>query len=138
MEGLGRVFNVVPVAEDKWIDMTACEAVSFVCVGDEAYTLYEADNTTGAASAALVTVDRYYQGQDNGVDTWTEVTQTAASTVDPNNATDDTVVVHVHGSELSSGKTALKVVNTSTGLVTAITHDLKVQRAPQNLPAVSA
>jgi hypothetical protein len=44
----------------------------------------------------------------------------------------------VSAEELSDGKDFIKCTSTSTGTVTAILHDLKVQRTPANLPAVSA
>jgi hypothetical protein len=133
MDGLGRVFQVIPTADTIDIDLRDADAVTFVCVGNEAYTLQE-HTAGGVAGQNLEVIDHYYQGQNTGVDTWTAKTQTAGETVDPNDGTDDTVVFTVHASQLSDGYSHVSVTAASSGLVTAILHDLRVARAAENLP----
>jgi hypothetical protein len=136
MEGLGRVINVLNVADGVAINMRHAGAVTFVCQLDagDTFTLTESDAFAGSYST-LSTVTQYYTTPKAGTGAWTKVTQAAGAVV-----TADTVVAAftVSAEELSDGKAFLKCTSTSTGTVVAILHDLKVQRTPANLPVVSA
>ena len=103
------------------------------------YTVTEAQDVGGTGAQVLATVTRYYTSSGIGTGTWTLNTQNAASTVVTTSATaQDSCMFTVHSPELSDGYTHVKVASTSTGTVTAIAHDLHVQRDPANLPALSA
>lgn len=136
MDALGRVFNVLPVADDVYVSLRDASAVTFVCVlaAGDTWTLTEATDTGGSGSAVLATLDHYHYSATNGA-AWVAATQAAASTI-VTTASQDVMVVTVHESELSDGKSAVKMASTSTGTVVAILHDLKVQRKPSNLPAL--
>lgn len=138
MDGLGRVFNVVAVADDVYVPLKDADAVSFVChlgAGDT-FTVTSASSAAGTGAAVLATVDHFFDSTGTG-GAWSKVTQTAASTV-VNNGTagHDCSVFTIQNTELPDGHTHVKVASTSTGTVVAILHDLKVQREPQNLPAL--
>lgn len=137
MEGLGRVFNIVPTAAGVEVDMSQCQAVTFVCVGDEAYTVREAEDGVGTGVQDLVVVDRFYKGPPSATAKWTLETQTASATVDPNDATNTVVVFTIEAASLSDGFTHVLVNNTTSGLVTAIPHDLTVQRSAEKLDALT-
>ena len=49
MEGLGRVVNVVPIAQGTLISLKDCAGVTFVCTGDDTFTLASA--ACGAAAS---------------------------------------------------------------------------------------
>ena len=138
MDGLGRVFNVVAVADDVYVPLKDASAASFVCFlgAGDTYTLTSASDAAGTGAAVLATVDHFYDSTGLG-GAWSKVTQAAASTV-VNNGTagHDCSVFTVHESELPDGHTHIKVASTSTGTVVAILHDLKVKRAPENLAAL--
>lgn len=138
MDGLGRVFNVVAVADDVYVPLKDAGAVSFVCYlgAGDTYTVTSASSAAGTGAAALATVDHFYDSTGTG-GAWSEVTQAAASTV-VNNGTagHDCSVFTIHNQELPDGHTHVKVASTGAGTVVAILHDLKVQRTPQNLPAL--
>jgi hypothetical protein len=141
MEGLGRVFNVIPVADNVYVNLKDASAVTFVCYidGGDTFTLTEATSAGGGGAQVLATLTRYYTSSGVGTGTWTKRTQAAGSTVvTPDSTAQDAMVVTVNATELSDGFTHLKLASTSTGTVVAITHDLTVQRDPANLPAVSA
>lgn len=137
MDGLGRVFNVLPVAADTYVSLRDASAVSFVCVNaaGETWTLTEADDTGGGNSAVLATLDHYNISATVGAVWSAKLTQAAASTI-VTTSSQDVLVVTVHESELSDGKTAIKLTPTGSGTVVAFLHDLKSQRAPANLPAL--
>ena len=120
---------------------TAAEAPTF--------TLQEHNAASGGTSQNLAVIDKYYQKEEaalDGDETWTEVTQTAAATVtdaDWDDANEVVVVFEVRAEQLSDGFewVSVNIADTGTahvGAVLAIMYDLKVQRAPQNLPNPNA
>jgi hypothetical protein len=135
MEGLGRVFNVIAVADGVWVPMRHASAVSFVCflAAGDTFTVQEATSAAGAGAVDLATITQYYGG--NGVGgAWTKRTQAVAAAVTI--STDDCAVICIGGEELSAGFTHVKCTSTGAGTVVAVQHDLVVQRAPQNLAAL--
>lgn len=135
-DGLGRVFNVLAVADDTYVSLKDAEAVSFVCVlaAGDTWTLTEASDAAGTGAAVLATMDHYAVQATVGA-VWQDLTQAAASTI-VTTASQDGMVVTVNASELSDGKDWVKLTSTSTGTVVAILHDLKVQRTPSKLAAL--
>lgn len=134
MDALGRVFNVLYTADDVYVSMIDCSAitfVSFLAAGDT-YTLTEATAQAGTGNQVLTTIDHFWVQATPGA-AWVAVSQAAASTMVTTSA-QDVCVLTVHESELSAGYKWIKLTSTSTGLVVAIQHDLKVQRKPSNLP----
>lgn len=136
MEALGRAFNVLPVADDAFVSLRDCDGVTFIGVlaAGDTWTLTE-QKADGTGDQALACITRYYTAETVGA-VWTEQTQAAASTV-VTTASQDAVAIHVGASQLSADYTMVKLASTSTGTVVAITHDLKVQRDPANLPAMA-
>lgn len=135
MEGLGRVFNIIPTADAVYVDMTKCSAVTFVCVGADTYTLNEAKTIGGGSAQNLLKWDHWYTNAGAvGVTAWVEASDAtpAAAAIIAANA-----VLTVGADDLSDGFTHVDMVSTGAGLVYAITHDLVVQRDPANLPVVS-
>lgn len=135
MDGLGRVFNTIAVADGVYVPLQDASAVSFVCylAAGDTFTLQEYDGTT---AQNLATIERYHTSDGVG-GVWAEQTQAAAATVViAGTAGLDCAVFTVSAEELSDGFTHVKVTSTSTGTVTAILHDLKTQRTPANLPAL--
>lgn len=137
MEALGRIFNVVAVADDVLIDMRAAgaQAVTFICYLDagDTFTLSESN---GSTTQALATIEQFYKGSGVG-GVWTKVTQAAASTVVLSGAANnDCAIFTVRGPELSDGYYKVKVASAGAGTVVAIVHDLQTQRTPANLPAL--
>lgn len=136
MEALGRLLNILPVADDAYIDMRDCDNVLFLgtLAAGDTWTLTEAKTAGGGTSQVLATMTRWHVSATVGA-AWTLKTQAAASTI-ATSASEDVMVVEVTTAELSDGYRFLKLTSTSTGLVTAIQTDLKVQRKPANLPAL--
>lgn len=137
-EGLGRVFNVLAVADNVYINLRDYGAVTFVGQLDagDTFTVTEATTLAGGSAAVLATVTQFYTAAKAGTGAWAKTTQAAASTV----VTSDSkqCAFTVTEDELSAGFDYIKCASTSTGTVTAILHDLKVQRTPANLAIMSA
>jgi hypothetical protein len=140
MDGLGRVFNVVPVAADSpWVSLLEASAVTFVCVGanSETFTLTQARSSGGSGSTSLAPLDHYYKSTGSaGATAWTRDNAPTSGAVVTTTTANPVAVFTVHESELSDGFSHVQVTSSSSGTVFAITHDLKSQRAPANLPAV--
>lgn len=136
MEALGRLFNVLPVADDAYVDMRSAMGITFIGVlaAGDTWTLTE-QKPDGSGDQVLATIERYYTAATVGA-AWVLHEQAAASTV-VTTAAEDVVCIHVNEQELSAGYSMVKLASTSTGTVFAITHDLKVQRDPANLPAMA-
>ena len=138
MEALGRLFDVVAVADDVYINLKNAGGVTFIGVlaAGDTWTATEATTAAGGSAAALSVITRsHVQTTGAGADTWTLLTQAAAST-EVTSSAQDVVAIHISADQLSAGFDYVKLASTSTGTVMAIVHDLKVQRKPTNLPAL--
>jgi hypothetical protein len=164
-EGLGRLFDlsagIVPV-DSQTAAMTgnrvslrnagAATIVVFKAAGtandDPVLDLQQHTASTGGTTADLDIIGHYYIKQEttlDGDETWTRVTQTAASEVTLNATSAETqmiVAIPVHAAQLSDGYDYISLDIADTGaagaqLISAlyILHDLKVQRTPANLVA---
>lgn len=136
MEALGRLFNVLPTADDVYVDLTNCAGVTFVGVNaaGDTWTLTEATTAAGGSAQVLSAITRWHASVTVGA-AWVLNTQAAGSAL-TTTASQDAVVLHVSANQLSSGFKFLKLTSTGAGTVVAITHDLNVQRKPANLPAM--
>ena len=136
VEALGRLFNVLPVADDVYVDLKNAEGVTFVGVlttGDT-WTLTE-QKADGSGDQVLTTITRYWTAATVGA-AWVLHTLAANSAVTTTSG-EDVVVIEVDATELSDDYTQVKLASTSTGTVFAIQRDLKSQRKPSNLPALA-
>lgn len=166
MEALGRLFDVtastVPVdlntagATGNRVALQDCNGVTFLAVlgaaasgtEDVTFDLQEHTAGSGGTSQDLDVVTRYYVKSEatlDGDETWTEVTQAAASEVTLAGATyaqvQVLVAIEVDGPQLSDGYThvSLNVTDPGSvarlGAVLALPRDLAVMRAPASLAA---
>ncbi|MGW1463846.1 hypothetical protein ACWCPT_05760 [Streptomyces sp. NPDC002308] len=141
-KALGREFNATPAADNVWISLTDADGVTFIgyltgAAGDT-YTLSQATDAAGTGAKALASVTEYWTNTGNGSDAWTRRTQAAASTVvAAAAATQNAVAIEVEGTALDDGFGFVRLASTGAGAVTALTRDLNVQRAPENLPAMA-
>lgn len=146
MEGLGRVFNVVPVCTAGGaINMTGCSAISFVITGSTAVpTLTIATSFGGSyTSTGFAPITRvYWTTSTTGTVAWSKATITAANTYTHGTTTGLTTatasVFTVLTSQMLAGYDYIKCTVTGSGIGAAILHDLDVQRAPANLAILSA
>lgn len=133
MEGLGRVFNVVPAASGIHIKLKDAQAVSFVTFEDDGSTIISLkESINGGGEQDLVVIDRVHKGPGIG-GTWTLVTQAAAASYDlDDDTTNDATVITVEATSLSDGFNCVEAT-VDGGICIAIVHDLNVQRKPANL-----
>lgn len=136
MQGLGRLFNVVPIAAGRGLYVGNVSAVTFVCTGNDTFTVTVASSFGGsyATPGNIVTVT-YTNTATNGSAAWVKATQAASNAV---TIASGSVAFSVFGSQLPDPKNYVKVSVGGSGLVTAILHDLTYQRGPANLQIVSA
>lgn len=147
-DGLGRVFNTIYTATGVNVSMQKAAAVTFIGFlddGTQTLTFTQTDSTgvNSEVDLNIFTVggvtaphgeSRIYTGP-NGGGTWTDSTASAASdnVADGATAANDTTVVTVRAEQLSDGYDQVQCTSSGAGVVTAILHELAVQRAPQNL-----
>lgn len=148
MEGLGRVFDVIPVADTVAFKLDGASAVSLIARASSTATTSLAvtaaktfggsyDNFSAANGFSLPT--RWYQSTTSGRTTgWTKQTASWSTNVLTIGATSGYIsVVDIFGSQMADGYHYLKVTCTNSTLI-VVTHDLTVQRKPANLAILSA
>lgn len=136
MQGLGRLFNAVPIAAGVGLAMRDCSAMTFICTGNDTFTLTVASTFGGSyATPGSIITQTYTNTSTNGTAAWVKATQSAANTVV---IASGSVAFTVFGSQLADPKCYVKVSAGASGLVTALAHDLTVQRGPANLAKLSA
>lgn len=136
IEALGRGFNVVPIAAGVALSMKDCGGVTFVCTGNDTFTITVASTFGGSyATPGNIISHKYTNTATDGTAKWVKATQTASNAV---TIASGSVSFDVLGTMLPDPKCYIKVSVGASGLVTAILHDLAVQRNPANLAAVSA
>lgn len=136
MEGLGRLFNVIPIAAGKGLAMRDCSAVTFVCTGADTFTVTVATTFAGAYATPGAIITRVYTSTaTDGTAAWVKAAQAASNAVV---IASGTVAFTVFGSQMPDPKVYVKCTQSAAGLVTAIVHDLTVQRAPANLAKLGA
>jgi hypothetical protein len=136
IEGLGRAFNVVPIAAGVALSMRDCSGVTFVCTGNDTFTITVSATFAGSyATPGNVITRKYTNTATDGTAAWVKATQAASNAV---TISSGTVTFDVLGPMIPDPKVYVKVSVGASGLVTAILHDLSWQRNPANLPKVSA
>lgn len=136
MEGLGRVFNVVPIAAGQGISLKNAAAATFICSGNDTFTLTVASTFAGSyATPGNILTRKYTNTATNGTAAWVRTTQSASNAV---TISSGLVSFTVGQAQLTDPAAYLKVSVGASGLVVCILHDLKVRRGPENLPAVGA
>jgi hypothetical protein len=134
MEGLGRVVNVVPIAATTLISMKDCAGITFVCTGADTFTLNSAATYNGSTST-LATITNYYTNTaTNGSAEWVAASQAAADAV---TIASGSVSFYVDASDLPAAAEYVEITIGASGKITAILHDLLVQRTPPNLRQLS-
>lgn len=138
MEGLGRLFNVAPsvggasAANGKALSLRHASGITYILNGADTYTLTVASTYAGSyATPGTVITQKYSNTAADGTAAWVAATQTASNAVV---VASGVVAIYVDSKSLPDGKVYIKcTVTGTTGLVTAILHDLEVQRTPPNL-----
>ena len=136
MYGLGRVYNTIPIAAGKAFKFRGASAVSFICTGNDTFTLTASSTFGGSYTSPgnIITRKQTCTATD-GTAAWVEATQTASNAV---TISSGTVVFTVLTSQIADPNAYLKVSVGASGLVTAVLHDLIVQRKPANLEILGA
>jgi len=136
MEGLGRSFNIIPIAAGQGFSLKQATGVTFVCTGNDTFTLTVASTFGGSYATPGNIITRIYTNTaTNGTAAWVKASQAASNAV---TISSGTVAFEVYGIQLADPKAYVKVSVGGSGLVTAILHDLTYQRGPANLAILGA
>ncbi len=134
--GLGREFNVVPIAAGVGLSLRDAAGISFVCTGNDTFTITVADSFAGSyATPGNIITTKQTNTATNGSAAWVTASQAASNAV---TISSGTVVFYVSGDALPDGKSYVKVSAGGSGLVTAVLHDLSTARKPDSLAIVGA
>ena len=132
--GLGDDFNVIANADGITVPLTRAAAVSFVTFEDDGTTIAtitEVDSTGTNAEQALDVTNNPFKGPGVG-GTWTAMAEQDDTLSLLTDATNDTMVFSVHGSQLSDGYDGVQVT-LDGGVVSAFITGLYSQSDPANL-----
>ena len=133
MEGLGRLYDGIPIAAGQGFKFRGASAVAFWCTGADTFTITVASSLSGSYATPGSIITHYEQRADtNGTHAWTIVTQAASNAVVQANA-GYTTYFEVLTSMLTDPAAYIKVTASASGLVFAQPHDLVLQRKPSNL-----
>lgn len=136
MEGLGRLFNVAPIAAGAALSLRDAAGVTFICTGNDTFTLTVSDSFGGSyATPGNIITHKITNTATNGTAAWATASQSAANAV---TISSGTVAFYVSGDMLPDGKSYVKVSAGGSGLVTAVLHDLTAGRKADNLAIVGA
>ena len=145
MKGLGRVLNVIPIAAGQGMKFRGASAITFVCTGNDTFTLTIASSFGGSYSAPPTTAlgggmihDYDTCTATNGTAAWVGTSLAYGSYVNAVTIASGTVAFSVYTSQFTDPNSYIKCSAGASGLVTAIHHDLVVQRAPANLEILGA
>lgn len=134
-EGLGRLFNVAPIAAGVGLSYKQCAGYTFICTGNDTFTVTVAAGLSGSyATPGNIITRKYTNTATNGTAVWVEATQAASNAV---TIASGSVAFFVGGESLPDLKTHIKVSVAAAGLVFAVAHDLVVMRNPANLAKLS-
>lgn len=142
MEGLGRVFNVIPIAAGRAISLVDAAAVTFVTTGNDTFTFTSSDTfggtyNAGSLSTLVGLVNVYKSSATNGSAAWVKDNSLISTNTIVSGGAIATAFT-IMGEWLPDGRSYVKLSVAGAGLVTAILHDLSVQRGPANLAILSA
>lgn len=144
MEALGRLINLVASASGQAVSLADASGVTFVVNNTGAAaataTVQEAQDAAGTGAQNLPVIERSFNATAaDGSVAWTEVDETSGGSpvAAVSVAIGEVKVIHVSAKALSDGFTHVSCT-TDAGVAHAITHDLTVQRSPENLPALVA
>ena len=135
--GLGRAFDVVPIAAGVGLNFRSASGVTFVCTGADTFTLTVASTFGGSYATPGNIFTYYYQATaTNGSAAWTKQTQAASNAVVQAGAY--TTVIELLETQLADPSCYVKMTASASGLVMAVFHDLDIQRKPANLLKIGA
>lgn len=136
-EGLGDLFNVVHPANNVYLNLRDCAAITFFVYEADGATSATVTFSTDAAGSSTSTpdvIDHYYAGSaDVSNGQWHKTTQAAAETVTPADGTEDLAAITVTDEMAPDGMKYVKVAGDGSSTVFAVLHGLEVRRDPAKL-----
>lgn len=141
-EGLGRLFDVeVQISNNTTphgVSLKDAAGVTFVCWGKGSIGdtfIVKNSGTVGGSYTAFNPITRYYtKATLDGASVWTD-SGDLASNLGTITIGSGAVAFYVGADDVPAGSNYVEVVPGTSGIVTAILHDLEVQRNPKYLRA---
>lgn len=142
-EGLGRLFDVEPATSQhagtvNGVSLKDSAGVTFICwgVGSTGDTyIVKQSGTHGGTYTAFNPITRYYtKATQDGTSQWVD-SGDLGSNLGTITIGSGSVAFYVGADDLPAGSCYVEVVPGTSGIVTAILHDLEVNRNPKYLRA---
>jgi hypothetical protein len=126
----------VPIAAGAALSLRDAGGVTFLCTGNDTFTITVSDTFGGSyATPGNIITKKITNTSTNGTAAWVSASQSASNAV---TISSGAVAFYVSGDSLPDGKSYVKVSVGASGLVTALLHDLTVQRKADNLASPGA
>lgn len=152
MEGLGRLFNVIPVASGEPFKMRGASSAMIVMTGSSGtVTMQQQPGFGGSPVTFLCIKNVYWSTQSNGTAAWNKFawnipvaypTPAALATYTHGTTTGLTTAVAscftIFSSEMSDPENYVVATGTNSGLIQVILGDLVSQRNPANLEILAS
>ena len=135
VEGLGRLYNFVPIAAGTLISVKDASGIEFVVTGADTFTLSTAATYNGSTTNLAVITNYYTCTSQIGGAKWVNVTQGPSATIVTSGS--GSAAFYVDSQAMPASALYMQVAAAGAGLVYAIVHDLMVQRGPANLRQLS-
>lgn len=137
-EGLGFLFDAIPIASGQAMKFRGASAIAFMCTGADTFTITVSGTYGGSYASPGTIITHWYQRADtNGTHAWTRQTQAASNAVVQANA-GYTTFIEVLTSMIQDPNAYIKCTASASGLVTAIPHHLVAARKPANLEVLGS
>jgi hypothetical protein len=138
MNGLGQAFNYLHIADSVVVNMENYGAATvFVYESSAAAVISVTSQLNGAGNAVIADLITEYWTSNGAGGAWVKNTQTAADEVTKGaTAAESLAAIEIPASYLNEGDNELNIEVDGAAVVNIVLHDLKVQRTPENLPAV--
>jgi hypothetical protein len=140
MEGLGQSHNYVHIGDSVICDMKNYSGATIYAYESSAEAVISLkQRLNGGSPAALGNVIDHYYTSDGAGGAWSKQTQTADDEVTKSSAAAQSLcAIEFDQSMFSANYNQLEVEVDGSCVVSVVLHGLKVQRTPENLPAVKS
>lgn len=137
-EGLGFLFDWVPIASGQAFKFRGASAFFVGCTGADTFTVTASSTYGGSYTSPGNIITHFYQRADtNGTHAWTLQTQAASNAVVQSNA-GYTTGIEVFTSQWADPNAYIKITASASGLISVIPHHLVMARKPANLEVLGS
>jgi hypothetical protein len=132
--GLGRDYNIVPIAAGTLLAVKDCAAIEFIVTGNDTWTLKTAATEAGSTTPFADIATYYTNTSTSGGAGWTAASQAASSTL---TIASGAAWFFVDAADMPASAEYISLTPAGSGLVYAVLTSLLVKRDPSALRQLS-